>query len=121
MPGPVLMSVVTSVGYIYGNITYGVGFGWLFGLLGFVLAVTATATGALSLYTVFEFLKNSHRLRMIVQYIMPVVCGMLVTTALSLLILFLDKGRHKSAILHWRAQTCEQKDFAVSARIPDVR
>jgi len=86
MPGPVLMAFVTGIGYTYGNITYGVGYGWLFGLLGFVLAVTATAIGVLSLFTVFELLKDSLRLRRIVRHIMPVVCGMLITTALSLLI-----------------------------------
>jgi len=85
MPGPVLVSIVAGIGYSYGNITHGVGFGWVFGLLGLSLAVTATAFGVLVLFMCFGFLKDSFRLHMVISYIMPVVCGMLISTALSLL------------------------------------
>jgi len=33
----------------------------------------------------FEFKKNSRRMQTIIRYIIPVVCGMLISTALSLL------------------------------------
>ena len=85
MPGPVLCAIVTGVGYTYGSVNYGVGFGWMFGVLGWALAVAATAFGALTLYICYEFVREKARLRMIIRYIMPVVCGMLMTTALSLL------------------------------------
>ena len=85
LPGPILVHIVTGIGYIYGNEARGVGFGWLFGLLGLVMAITATAAGAITLSVFFEILKDSRRLRMIVQYIMPVVCGTLISIALSLL------------------------------------
>jgi chromate transporter len=85
LPGPVIVSMVTGIGFTYGNINHGIGFGWMFGLLGLSLTITATAFGALLLYMCFEFLKDSGRLKMIVQYIMSVVCGMLISTALSLL------------------------------------
>ena len=61
-------------------------------MLGLALAVTATAFGALVLFLCFEFLKGSYRLQMIIRYIMPVVCGMLISTAFSLL-------RQASAVL----------------------
>jgi len=86
MPGPILVSIVTGVGYLYGSAAHGVGVGWLFGLLGIVLAVMITAVGAIVLSIFFEALKESHRLRMIIRYIMPVVCGMLLSIALSLLV-----------------------------------
>jgi len=85
MPGPVLVSILTGVGYTYGNINHGVAFGWVFGLLGLSLAVTATAFGAITIFICFELLKGSERLKMIIKYIMPIVCGMLISTALSLL------------------------------------
>ena len=85
MPGPVLMSIATGVGYTYGNINHGTAFGWMFGLMGISLAVTATSFGALLLFTCFELLKDSLRLKMVIKYIIPVVCGMLISTALSLL------------------------------------
>jgi len=85
LPGPILVHIVTGVGYTYGSMAHGIGFGWLFGLLGLVMAVTVTALGALVLSVFFETLKDSIRLRMIIQYIMPVVCGILISIALSLL------------------------------------
>jgi len=84
MPGPVLCAIVTGVGYAYGSALGGVGFGWMFGLLGLCLSVATTALGALSLYTFFSVFKDNRRLQMIIQYIMPVVCGMLISTAISL-------------------------------------
>ena len=86
LPGPILVHIVTGVGYSYGNAAHGVGLGWLFGLLGLVLAVAITSVGALTLAVFFEIVKDSRRLTMIIQYIIPVVCGMLISTALSLLI-----------------------------------
>jgi chromate transporter len=84
MPGPVLMSICTGVGYTYGYVYYGVSFGWMFGLLGFSSAVTATAVGATTLLTCYRFIKDSNRVKTIIKYVMPVVCGMLISTALSL-------------------------------------
>jgi chromate transporter len=85
MPGPVLMAIVTGIGYTYGSIQHGIAYGWLVSLLGLTLAVTVTAVGALSLSICFELLKDSRRLQTIIQFIMPVVCGMLISTALSLI------------------------------------
>ena len=85
MPGPVLVSIVTGIGFEYGNRVGGVGFGWMFGLMSLALAVTATAFGALSLFFGFEVLKDSIRMQMIIRYIIPVVCGLLVSTAVALM------------------------------------
>ncbi|MCL2641762.1 MAG: chromate transporter, partial [Phycisphaerales bacterium] len=86
MPGPVLVAIATGVGFTYGNETHNSPIiGWIFGLLGLSLTVTATAFGALLLMLFFDILKHSPRLHMVIQYIMPVVCGLLITTALTLL------------------------------------
>jgi len=85
MPGPVLVAIATGVGFTYGNENYNPIIGWMFGLLGLSLSITATAFGALLLLMFFDILKHSPRLHMVIQYIMPVVCGLLITTALTLL------------------------------------
>jgi chromate transporter len=85
MPGPVLMSIAGGIGFAYGSMTGGVALGWAVGLLGIALAVGATALGALSLKTCFTIFKESQRLQLIIVYILPLVCGMLVSTALTLL------------------------------------
>ena len=85
MPGPVLVSIATGIGYVYGEATGGVGYGWMFGFLGIAMAVSATAMAALTLYTFFELFAASERLKMVLKYIMPVVSGMLASIALNLL------------------------------------
>jgi len=85
MPGPVLMSIAAGIGFAYGSSTGGMLLGWVFGLLAISLAITATALGALFLLICFETFKDSHRLHMIIRYIMPLICGMLISIALTLL------------------------------------
>jgi len=85
MPGPVLVSLATGIGYGYGNSLGGAGLAWVFGLLGFALSVAATALGALTLFVFFEAVKNNARVQMIIKYIIPVICGMLISTAISLM------------------------------------
>jgi len=85
MPGPVLISLATGIGYGYGESLGGTGFGWMFGLLGFALSVAATALGALTLFVFFEAMKNNARVQLIFKYIIPVICGMLISTAISLM------------------------------------
>jgi len=86
MPGPVLMSIAAGIGFTYGiSLGDGVLFGWVYGLLSIALAVSATAFGAIILFTCFEIFKDSLRLHMIVRYIIPIICGVLISIALSLL------------------------------------
>jgi len=84
MPGSTLLTIVTGVGYAYGFGHGGVAIGWLFALLGMSLGVTATAFAAIIIFTYFQVFAESRRLKMIVEYMMPVVCGLLITTILTL-------------------------------------
>ena len=85
MPGPVLMSIAAGIGFIYGSVLGGVFFGWLFGLLAIAVAVAATAFTANLLYVSFGAFKESARLRLLVKYMMPIVCGILISISLTLL------------------------------------
>ena len=85
MPGPFIMSVVAGIGFVYGSNLGGFLWGWIFGLLGIALAVTATAFGSLILFACFEKFKESYRLLMIIKYIIPLVCGMLISISFTLL------------------------------------
>jgi chromate transporter len=84
MPGPVLMSIAAGVGFAFGSAIGGVGTGWMFGMLAIALSVAATALGALLLYTCFKVFSDSIRLKMTIKYMMPIVCGLLITIFLSL-------------------------------------
>ena len=86
MPGPVICSIIAGVGFAYGSALGGAALGWMFGILGLSMAITATAIGALSLFTVFEVLRESPRLKMIIMYIIPLVCGVLLSVSIMLLL-----------------------------------
>ena len=85
MPGPVLMSIAAGIGFVYGNALGGVLYGWLFGLLSIAIAVAATAFGAIFLYVCFGMFKESYRLKMVIKYMMPIVCGILIGIFFTLL------------------------------------
>ena len=85
MPGPVLVTIAAGLGFAYGSAMGGYLLGWIYGLLAITLAVVATAFGALTLYSCFGVFKESHRLQMIVRYMIPMVCGLLITVGLTLL------------------------------------
>ena len=84
MPGPVIVSILAGVGFALGSSLGGAALGWIFGLVGASMAITATAIGACSLFTVFELLKENPRLKLIIKYIIPLVCGVLISVAFTL-------------------------------------
>ena len=84
MPGPVIVAILSGVGFGIGAHLGGIGLAWIFGIVGGSMAITATGFGALTLYMVFDYLKDSPRLKMIVKYIIPVVCGVLLSVSLQL-------------------------------------
>jgi len=84
MPGSVLLSTVAGIGFIYGNLIGGVPSAWMFGLLGLALGVAATALGSITLFVGFDVFKNSNRLKMVVDYMLAIVCGTLISTSLTM-------------------------------------
>ena len=85
MPGPVLTAITAGLGFHFGNSVGGYFLAWVFGLLSIWLAVVASALGALALFTGFGMFKDSRRLRLVVRYIIPVICGVLLNVVLTLL------------------------------------
>ena len=84
LPGSILIHLASGVGYIYGVNLGGIGVGWLMAMVGIVLAVGVSAIGALIMLIGFETLKDAERLMLLKKYILPVVCGMLISTILSI-------------------------------------
>ena len=86
LPGPILLKVVAGIGFVYGNIQYGsAAMGWLLAALGMAIGIGVSSIIALVIQAGFEQLKDAARLKMIRQYILPVICGMLLSTSLSML------------------------------------
>ena len=85
LPGPILVKVIAAVGFQFGIISYGsLSLGILLAALGTSIAVSTSAIIALIVLLFFDKLRSSPRLGLIQGYILPVVCGMLISTSLAM-------------------------------------
>jgi len=85
MPGPVLMNIAAGIGFTIGSELGGAFMGWVLGLMAFFVAVSACGFGCLVMRTCFDIFKEGKRLNMVIQYVVPLICGMLVSVAIMLL------------------------------------
>lgn len=86
LPGPILVKIIAAVGFEFGKISYNSSFiGILIAVLGTCVAIGVSSIVALLVYLGFDKLKDAPRIHQIQNYILPVVCGMLVSTCLSML------------------------------------
>jgi chromate transporter len=85
LPGPILVKILAGIGYSYGAGHYtSPAFGWLLSMLGTAIGVGCSSILALIVMLGFDSMKDSIRLNMIKKYILPVVCGMLIATSVSM-------------------------------------
>ena len=85
LPGPILVKVIAAIGFQFGIIHYGsTPLGILFATLGTSVAVAVSSIIALIVLLFFDKLRSSPRLALIQRYILPVVCGMLISTSLAM-------------------------------------
>lgn len=85
LPGPILPKLAAGIGYVYGEAIGGIGFGWMLAMTGLCLCTLASALVALLGISYFNRLSTSPRVLLVKKYILPVVCGMLLSTILSIL------------------------------------
>lgn len=85
LPGPILVKIASAIGYTFGFSIGGVGLGWLLACAGTAISVGVSSILALIVLVFFDMLKDSPRLKKMVVYVLPVVCGMLISTILSIL------------------------------------
>lgn len=85
LPGPILVKVAAGIGYSFAfAATKSVFAGYLVAILGMVLSVSASCIGVILVLAAYDALKDSPILESMKLYILPVVCGMLITTSLSM-------------------------------------
>lgn len=85
MPGPVLIKLATAVGYGYGDGMGGTAMGILVAGLGFLVAVCSCSALALAFLAVYEKASQSTFMRHLGSVVLPVICGLLLTTMASML------------------------------------
>lgn len=86
LPGPILVKIAAGVGFILGGSLIGVLYGWLLAIFAMSVAVGACCIVAIVVLLGYDALKDSMALIMVKQFILPVVCGMLISTSLSMMI-----------------------------------
>lgn len=86
LPGPILVKIIAAVGFEFGKLSFNSPFlGIMIAVLGSCVAIGVSSVVALVVYLGFDKLKNAPRVQQIQNYILPVVCGMLISTCLSML------------------------------------
>lgn len=85
LPGPILVKIVAGIGYVFGGSIKGILYGWLIAVLGMTTAIGACCIIALIVLIGYDALKDSEELKLIKEYILPVVCGILISTSLSMM------------------------------------
>ncbi len=86
LPGPILVKIAAGVGFILGGSLSGVLYGWLLAIFAMSVAVGACCIISIVVLLGYDALKDSRALMMVKQFILPVVCGMLISTSLSMMI-----------------------------------
>lgn len=85
LPGPVLVKLASAVGYLDGAERGGVGLGLLVATLCFLVAVASCSAFALVFLTAYSRLSSSSYVRALPGVVLPVICGFLLTTMVSML------------------------------------
>jgi chromate transporter len=86
LPGPILVKIAAGVGFILGENLGGLSYGLLLATLAMSIAVGSCCILSIVVLLGYDSLKHSRALIMIKKYILPVVCGMLISTSLSMLV-----------------------------------
>ena len=87
LPGPIMSELAAGVGYRFAFAATGgsLAAAWLVSILGATLTVSVSIFPMLAVLALYERLRSSPRLRVMKRVILPVVCGLLIQTAFSLI------------------------------------
>lgn len=92
LPGPILVKLVSGMGYATGTAAGGIGTGLAMAALAFAAAISACAAVALFVMAFFDRIRESRFATALSLWILPVICGLLCTTSCSLWLGCIDIG-----------------------------
>ncbi len=90
LPGPILVKVASGIGYLFGAAGGSTALGVLGALTAFAASVGACCSVCLIVLALYDSLKESALIMGLKLYILPVICGMLISTALSMLVFCME-------------------------------
>lgn len=86
LPGPILVKIAAGIGYTHGAALNGTWLGIAQASAAFLITIGASAAGALGVLAGYERASHSVFIQNVGHYILPVICGLLVSTSISMLI-----------------------------------
>ncbi len=86
LPGPILVKVASGIGYAFGFELGGPGLGFLFATCSFAMAIGACCAVAIAVIAAWTKVARSAFMVNLGRYILPVICGLLLTTSVSMLL-----------------------------------
>jgi chromate transporter len=101
LPGPILVKVASAIGFYFGYAATGqIAAGIMLSAAALCIAVGCSCSVMLAVVAGYDALKESVLLKNLKLYILPVVCGMLITTSISMIyeVLKITKGAELSSI-----------------------
>ncbi len=84
LPGATLVKIAAGSGYIFGSMC-GIGGAWLGASLSVSVVVAVCNIIALCVLVAYDAVRDSAFIKSLSRYILPVICGMLLSTSLSML------------------------------------
>ena len=86
LPGPILVKVASGIGYAFGVELGGPALGALFAVCSFAMAIGACCAVALVVITAWTKVARSAFMVNLGRFILPVICGLLLTTSVSMVL-----------------------------------
>ncbi len=83
-PGPILIKLASGIGYVIG-VEHGVAAAWTVALCAGVLAVATCTAVAVLVMSAYQRAQHSAIVANLGRYVLPVICGLLATTSVSML------------------------------------
>ena len=98
LPGPLVIKIIMGIGFFVGNASGGLAIGWLLAIAGFCVTIAVSSIPAIVVLMFFDSLGNSYRLEKVKRYTLPVICGILISTILSMLYESINIMKNKTDI-----------------------
>jgi chromate transporter len=84
LPGPILVKIAVGIGYMFGSAATGNLGGWVLGLLAAVVSLSICCVIAMLVLRLYDSIGQSTFVQNLKRYILPVICGMLLSTCITL-------------------------------------
>lgn len=85
LPGPILVKIAAGIGYLFGEQASGAAAGWAVAVVSAVTAVGVCSSLAILVMSLYDSVKQLEFISNLKKYILPVICGMLLSTSFAML------------------------------------